>query len=223
MMRILIAGLSHQTQNYVAAISHCDMEPVVSLALLDDLSLAGFDGLLLPGGADIDPARYRQPLCGSRNINQELDDAQFAILDAFLKTGKPVLGICKGHQILNVYFGGDLIQDLKDPAPHQANPDDQVHPTHAKEGSWLAQLYGTDFAVNSSHHQAVRQPGLGFSVIQRASDGVIEAIAHDSKPLLSVQWHPERMCYERRRDDTVDGSRVFLHFKKLCSQYRAMS
>ncbi len=223
MLRILIAGLNSQTQNYVAALSLSGMEPVVSLALPDDLSFPDYDGLLLPGGADIDPARYRQPLCGSRNINEELDQAQFAILDAFLQTGKPILGICKGHQILNVYFGGDLIQDLENPAPHQASPDDQVHLTHAEPGSWLARLYGTDFAVNSSHHQAVGRPGQGFRVIQRSGDGVAEAIAHESYPLLSVQWHPERMCYAHRREDTVDGSLVFLHFKELCGQKGSLS
>ncbi len=223
MIRILIAGLLNQTQNYVAAVSGSGMEPLVSLALPEDLSFPGFDGLLLPGGADIDPARFRQPLCGSRNIHPELDDAQFALLDAFLKTGRPILGICKGHQILNVYFGGDLIQDLQNPAPHQANPDDQVHRTHAEADSWLARLYGTDFAVNSSHHQAVCRPGRGFHVIQRSDDGVIEAIAHESRPLLSVQWHPERMCFAHRRGDTVDGGRVFLHFKELCGQRRGLS
>ena len=107
-MRILIAGLNDQTQNYAAAVSASGMEPIVSLALPDDRSFSGIDGLLLPGGADIDPARYHQPLCGSKGIDPQLDEAQFAILDAFLKTGRPILGICKGHQILNVYFGGDL-------------------------------------------------------------------------------------------------------------------
>lgn len=219
-MRILIAGLSDKTQNYVAAVAATGMESVVSLTLPTDLTFPDFDGLILPGGADIDPARYGQPLCGSQNIAPELDDAQFAILDAFLKTEKPVLGICKGHQILNVYFGGDLIQDLENSSSHRANPDDQVHLTHAEPDSWLARLYGTDFATNSSHHQAVGQVGRGFHVIQRSDDGVIEAIAHESRPILSVQWHPERMCCGRRRTDTADGSQVFLYFRKLCEEYQ---
>lgn len=220
MMRILIAGLSDQTKNYVAAVAASGLEPVVSLALPEEASFSEFDGLLLPGGADIDPARYGQPLCGSAGIDPQLDEAQFAILDAFLKTGKPVLGICKGHQILNVYFGGDLIQDLKNSVPHRADPEDKVHLTHAAPDSWLARLYGVDFATNSSHHQAVGRVAPGFHVIQRSDDGVIEAIAHDSRPILSVQWHPERMCGEYSRPDTADGSRVFLYFKELCQQHR---
>lgn len=222
-MRILIAGLNDQTQNYAAAVSASGMEPIVSLALPDDRSFSGIDGLLLPGGADIDPARYHQPLCGSKGIDPQLDEAQFAILDAFLKTGRPILGICKGHQILNVYFGGDLIQHLEQTDLHQTDPGDLIHATHAEAGSWLMQLYGADFFVNSSHHQAVGRPGRGIRIIQRSGDGAAEAIAHESLPILSVQWHPERMCYERRRNDTVDGSRVFLYFKELCGSYGTTS
>ena len=85
------------------------------------------------------------------------------------------------------------------------------------------QLYGADFFVNSSHHQAVGRPGRGIRIIQRSGDGAAEAIAHESLPILSVQWHPERMCYERRRNDTVDGSRVFLYFKELCGSYGTTS
>lgn len=221
MIRILIAGLPDQTKNYVAAVTASGMEAVVSLDLPEDPAFPDFDGLILPGGADIDPARYGQPPQGSRGINPQLDEAQFDILDAFVRTGKPILGICKGHQVLNVYFGGDLIQDL--PAAqsdrHRHDTEDQVHMTHAEAGSWLAGLYGTSFATNSAHHQAAGRVAAGFRIIQQSDDGVIEAIAHEDRPILSLQWHPERMCYEHRREDTVDGSLVFLYFKELCLRY----
>lgn len=218
MIRILIAGLPDQTLKYVAALAASGMEPVVSLELPDAVSLSQFDGLLLPGGADIDPARYGQPVNGSKGINPELDEKQFAILDAFYKAGKPILGICKGHQVLNVYFGGDLIQHLPQSDRHQWDTEDKVHMTTAVPGSWLAELYGTEFPTNSAHHQAVDHAAPGFQIIQQSDDGVVEAITHPELPILSLQWHPERMCYEYRREDTVDGSKIFLYFKKLCEE-----
>ena len=220
MIRILIAGIPANVNNYVAAVTASGMEPVVSLDIPDDTALSRFDGLILPGGADVHPSRYGQSINGSEGIDEELDDKQFAILDCFVKAGKPILGICKGHQVINVYFGGDLIQDLGTDgnAIHRYVTADKVHMTHAEPGSWLAKLYGTDFATNSAHHQAVDHPAPGFQIIQRTEDGVVESIAHPELPILSLQWHPERMCYEKRREDTVDGSKIFLYFKTLCEK-----
>lgn len=217
MLRIFIAGAAGQYKSYGEAVVSAGMEAQVSLALPD---ACAYDGLILPGGSDIHPARYGQPLCGSRDIDEELDTAQFAILEAFLQAGRPVLGICKGHQILNVRFGGSLIQDIPQAERHRYQDADQVHMTHAAAGSWLARLYGFDFPTNSAHHQAVDRLGEGFRVIQTSDDGVIEAIAHDSLPILSVQWHPERMCGQYRRPDTVDGAPVFSYFRKLCEACR---
>lgn len=224
MIRILIAGHPDQTHNYTAAVAAFGMEPIVSLRLSQQNhtpacgGIDDYDGLILPGGADVDPARYGQPVYGSRRINPQLDDAQFSILDAFVKSGKPVLGICKGHQIINIYFGGDLIQDLPEPqvSRHCYDTGDKVHLSHTEPDSWLAHLYGTRFATNSAHHQAVGQVAPGFHAIQHSDDGVIEAIAHESLPILSLQWHPERMCCEHKREDTADGSKVFLYLKELC-------
>ncbi len=212
-MRILVAGLPEKTKNYVEALHATGMEAVVGL----DLKEAGrMNGLILPGGADIDPARYGQALCGSRGIDPELDQAQFAALACFLQMRKPILGICKGHQIINVHFGGSLIQDMKNKERHRAEPDDQVHLTHVTADCWLAGLYGTDFSVNSAHHQSVDRPGDGLFVIQKSDDGVIEALSHPDLPILSLQWHPERMCRRHRRKDTVDGMAVFQYFGELC-------
>ena len=219
MIRILIAGIPADTLKYVAAVTASGMEPIVSLDIPDEATLVQYDGLILPGGADVDPARYGQPLNGSKGIDPELDDKQFAILDAFAHAGKPILGICKGHQVINVHFGGSLIQHIPQFGRHQWITEDKVHMTTATADSWLAQYYGTDFATNSAHHQAVDQVAPGFQVIQMSDDGVVEAIAHPERPILSLQWHPERMCYDYARPDTVDGRHVFLHFKKLCEEH----
>ena len=178
-----------------------------------------FDGLLLPGGADVDPARYNQPNIGSRDVDPALDALQLAVLDRFFRAGKPVLGICRGHQLLGAYLGGTLIQDLPNQRLHVWNrrdSADRVHVTVAEPGSWIEALYGRRFWTNSAHHQALLQPGPGVVIDQRGPDGVVEATHCPGRPVFSVQWHPERMCFDHRREDTVDGSAIIGWFLSLC-------
>ena len=136
-------------------------------------------------------------------------------MDIFVRSGRPVLAICRGHQLANVYFGGTLIQDLPTADVHRHIGHDQAHLSHAVSGSILAQIYGTDFPINSAHHQGIKDLGKGLSVIQTSHDGVIEAIVHESLPVLGLQWHPERMCFDTRREDTVDGSLILAHFLSM--------
>lgn len=162
---------------------------------LDRESLEEIDGLLLTGGADVDPHRY-----GQRNSASETfpgrDDAELKILDAAFGRRLPILAICRGLQLLNVYQGGTLIQDLS--VPGHTLPDSERHPVHLEPGSTLQRLVSVlDGAVTSSHHQAVDEVGQGLSVVARHADGTIEALewtAPMRKPwLVAVQWHPERM------------------------------
>ncbi len=102
-----------------------------------------YDGLLIPGGVDINPSRYGQENRGSVMMMDELDELQFDILDAFVKNGKPILGICRGHQLINAYFGGTLIQHLPTAFRHSRKLDepDKVHRCIAEEESWLSTVY----------------------------------------------------------------------------------
>ncbi|MDR2605670.1 MAG: gamma-glutamyl-gamma-aminobutyrate hydrolase family protein [Oscillospiraceae bacterium] len=206
-MNILIAGESGKFKNYSDAVARVGAVPTVSLTEAD---FSRFDGLILPGGDDIDPAFFGQENNGSEGIDTELDRTQFAIMDAFVKAGKPIFGICRGHQVINVYFGGSLMQDLPTAAQtHRWNETDgdRVHTTTALPNTFLTALYGdTEFPVNSAHHQGLGTLGAGLKAIQHAPDGVIECIVHDTLPIAGVQWHPERMCFARSRPDTVDGS-----------------
>ena len=87
------------------------------------------------------------------------------------------------------------------------------------EGSVAEKLYGTEFVVNSYHHQAVRELGKGLKITMRSSDDlVVEGIEHASLPVFAVQWHPERMCFSGRREDTVDGAAIFEHFIRMCKE-----
>ena len=145
---------------------------------------------------------------------------QMSALDAFVKAEKPVFGICRGHQLINVFLGGTLIQDLPQAQTHSrcGASVDKVHVVRSESGSLLHALYGERFSVNSAHHQAIERLGEGLVITQWAPDGVIEAVEHTTLPVFSVQWHPERMCLERARNDTVDGSLVIRYFLKLCAE-----
>lgn len=211
-MKVALAGKPEQVKNYAAALQGVGLEPVITLRP-EEAVLCG--GLVLPGGGDVDPAFYGQENHGSRDIDRELDLAQFSVLEAFLEAGKPVLGICKGCQLLNIRFGGTLIQHLAVAETHAWNEGDRVHLCRSLPGSLMERLYGREYPVNSLHHQALGAMGAGFSVASFAPDGVVESVEHDSLPLLGVQWHPERMCFAKAREDTVDGAAVFRHFYTL--------
>ena len=209
MKKILVAGIPKDTINYVAVLAHLGAEPVVSL---HPESVYSFDGLLLPGGGDICPSFFNQPVIDTRKPDPDLDRAQFSILYQFLHTHKPILGICKGMQLINVFFGGDLNQHVEEETLHQWNGADQWHETKAKKDSLLDKLYGTDFQVNSAHHQSIGTAGQDLEIIQTAADGISEAICHNHLPLLGVQWHPERMCLKHKKSGTVDGTAIFRWF-----------
>ena len=155
--------------------------------------------LLLPGGGDVHPRRYGQPLAGSEGIDEEKDQRELAAVEAFVRRGLPVLGICRGCQVLNVAFGGTLFQDI--PGHSRTEEGDRLHGSRTVD-EMLIDLYGERFVVNSSHHQAVDRPGQGLRAVQWADDGTVEAVRHESLPIFAVQWHPER------HHDPIEGWRL---------------
>ena len=206
MKRIWIAGAPEKCENYEKALRKNKSAAVISTEIPD---LRFIDGLLLPGGGDILPAFFGQENKGSKNIDVSMDQAQFSALTMFVLLKKPVLGICKGLQIINIYFGGDMIQDLPSAQIHSYIDGDQFHPTQIEKGSYLYNLYGTSLTVNSAHHQGIGRLGKSLFSVQKSQDGIIEAIAHESLPILGVQWHPERM------EDPVSIP-LFQYFLNLC-------
>ena len=161
--------------------------------------------LLLPGGGDMEPWRYGQPNTASRNLEPERDALELALLDRFTALQKPVLGICRGMQSINVFFGGALLQDI--PGHTQIDGVDRLHAVRTAPGIFAA--LGAE-RVNSAHHQALDRVGVGLRVEQWAADGVIEAICHERLPVWGVQWHPERL-------DAPAGERLFRAFLDLCA------
>ena len=221
-IRIAIPSAGKKIENYVNAVQYLgEYADTVSY----DVEVNEFDGLIMPGGYDVYPKWYGEEIAGSLKMDRELDSLQFAVLDRFMKAGKPVLGICRGHQILNIYFGGTLVQDIGYGGKMLHTPSvwgiDKVHPTRASTGSWIAKIYGkTDIRTNSAHHQAVKKLGAGMVPCQWGEDRIIEACYHKELPVISVQWHPERMCFEKERKDTDCGQPVFEYFLDMCQKYR---
>jgi putative glutamine amidotransferase len=165
-----------------------------------------FDALLLPGGGDVNPRRYgASPIEKVYGVNDEQDAFEIALVRAAIDTAKPVLALCRGHQVLNVALGGTLHQHIGDMAglithgkpgvPGMVAKTGPLHAVDVDAGSLLAKALGGDLApVGSSfHHQAVDRVGDGLRVVAHASDGIIEAVELDdaSSWVIGVQWHPE--------------------------------
>ena len=160
------------------------------------------DGFLFTGGPDVDPALFGEtPLNDSVNVCPERDAMEFALLKQILCTGKPVFGICRGCQLLNVGLGGDLYQDLPAQCPgpvEHRQPEPFTVPVHENRilpETPLRTLLGVDIIrVNSCHHQAIRTLAPGLRVSAVSEDGLTEAFWMEEYPYLqAVQWHPERM------------------------------
>lgn len=218
MPRILISAATAKPEaalNYENAIRAAGGDFVTRYCPQADLS---FDGLLLTGGGDVDPARYGQKHRGSLLIDPERDRTELTLVKAYLDSGKPILGICRGMQVLNVALGGTLVQDLGDTLNlfHRRIEADKVHPITAQERSVLHTLYGPLFAVNSAHHQAADTPGKHVTITARSEAGVAEALELPGKPVLGVQFHPERTTGAHLRPDTVDGAAIFRWFIDQC-------
>lgn len=214
-MHLLIAGHPESTTNYQEALTALGASFDLDLHSSD---LTKYDGLLLPGGGDIHPAFWGEKLEGSREIDVYMDNLQFRLLSLFCKKKMPVLGICKGMQIINVFFGGSIYQHLSNASSHEYIGHDQNHPTHTTVPSLLSRLYGGHPVTNSAHHQGIHTAGRSLEILQYSDDGVIEGIAHTSLPVIGVQWHPERMCFRHADPGLADGALLLSAFLKLCSQ-----
>ena len=169
--------------------------------------LARFDGVCLPGGGDLNPARYAQaPDSRSEAPDDLQDEFDVAVIRTVLGgAGQdrvlPALAICRGLQVLNVACGGTLRQHVADGAvPHQGGR----HEVTIARGSRLRQLAGADtITVSSYHHQAIGRLGTGLRAIACAPDGCVEAVEHSQAGVLAVQWHPEDQAASRGHDQAL--------------------
>ncbi len=178
------------------------MLPLTNDAAALSRAVEALDGFLMTGGPDVDPAYYGAEEIPSVNeICPERDAMEMTLLRLLWETDKPVFGICRGLQMMNVQRGGTLIQDIPTEHPSdvehrmKAPYDRAVHTVTVLKDSPLYRLFGTDSAgVNSSHHQAIKVLAPGLLPMAVAPDGLIEAICAPEKRFYwAVQWHPERL------------------------------
>ena len=181
--------------NYARGVIAAGGLPVFLPSSADPSDYTGrLDGLLLTGGADIDPTRYGQTPQAELFTPEPARDAyEVALLDGAVAAGMPVLGICRGIQVLNVHGGGTLHQHV---APHARfdRPTNSIsHRVDFTEGSLLASLYGPSVQVNSLHHQSIDRIADGYRVTGRSADGSVEGLESTERTWLGVQWHPEML------------------------------
>ncbi len=209
----LIIGISKHYPNYSDWLLLADKNIVYydfyTMPFDSAMALIGrCDGLLLSGGPDVEPSRFGKGWDTARcEIDFRRDTLEFALIDSARKLRMPILGICRGEQILNVYYGGSLIIDIPDDykttIQHKCKKSDTCfHDVEVIEGTLLQKLSGAKSGeINTNHHQAVDKLAKGFAVGSRSPDGIVESIewAGGGAPpagepnIIAVQWHPERM------------------------------
>ncbi len=148
------------------------------------------DGLIVIGSPiDINPKNYNeQPITEVHKMAKEIDTLDFTMIKAFNNVNKPILGICRGIQVINVCFGGSLYQDI----PNHRLPLKERHNVKFEKDSFLYDCYNVEqMKTNSRHHQAIKEVAKGFKVVAKSEDGIVEAI--ENKNIVAVQWHPEYM------------------------------
>lgn len=212
--------------DYIQSLAGCGGLPIMLPITPDfDRGLAASwlnmaDGLLLPGGGDVDPALYGEmPHPKVNAICRELDDAEILLVQMARERNMPIFGICRGVQTLAVAHGGSLWQDIpaqcpaacchaQDPAAGRAQ---RIHRVHTAPGSLLERVVGKEFATNSFHHQAVKEPGQGLTATAFGPDGLIEGVESADGRVFGVQWHPENLAahWSEQRN-------LFDYFVQLC-------
>ncbi len=170
---------------------------------------ARYAGFVFPGGKDLDPSSYDEdPMFPLVREDGRRTDFEISLLHEIIRLGRPILGICYGMQLINVFFGGSLYQDIGSQRPDSLNHREGVHRILISSNPFIPT---GEAEVNTSHHQAVKTMGRGIMPFAVAADGVTEAFYLVSYGfLLGLQWHPERM-------DTALTARIFERFIEACS------
>ena len=181
-----------------------------------------FDGLVVTGGGDCDPVLYGEENKHSEIVEHDIDMSDILLYKAFVKAGKPVLGICRGIQLINIAEGGSLIQDIpSEPERYMEHnqrnlPDHPVgttaHSCTFVQGSVLHEIFSDSHEVNTYHHQAIRRLAEGFRASAYSTDGLIEGIEKEN--VTAVQWHPERLIHDEKH------LRLMQWFIEQCSAHQ---
>ena len=175
------------------------------------------DGLLINGGDDIDSKYFNQPLHPTVSlVDPAIDEMDFALVKLFANNKLPILGICRGIQVINVCFNGTLTQDINSDIitsiNHSQAPlkEHLVHDIIIEKDTFLYEIFNDSTKINSIHHQAIKDLANGFKVVAKSNDNIIEAIEKDN--IIAVQFHPELLTFDERY------LKIFDYFIKLCNK-----
>lgn len=216
------------SMDYINAIESSGGTPIILPLVKGEENLRkfieGIDGLLVPGGIDVNPLRYNEePLEKIGSVSDDIDEFDIKAIRWANELKKPILGICRGLQVINVAFGGSLFQDLslksgsKFSHWQKAKKDTPTHSIEIKPGTRMFNLLGNNAVVNSYHHQAIKDLAEGFIASSFSMDGIIESIEKvNGGYVLAVQWHPEMMfnSHENMR-------KIFLDFIEECKKTKS--
>lgn len=215
----------HQmNSNYPLAVQRAGGTPlVIPVCCRDFIEVYArmLDGLVLTGGGDADPALYGEsPIPQAPEFDRAVDEAEIEICRAMIALGKPVMGICRGMQMINVALGGSLWQDLPAQRPgavcHKNAEKDSPAATHTvyveADSGLFARVGQREMITNSIHHQAVKELAPGLACCARTADGLVEAFESGDQKVLGFQWHPEAMHGCRESDE------IFKWFVGMCEK-----
>lgn len=203
----IMPGLNrvYVNHDYIKAIEKAGGIPLMLPPIMNEENIESqcdlCDGFIFSGGVDINPIYYGEdPHIKLGTTNSELDRYQLILCKLAVKKNKPFLGICRGHQILNVALGGTLFQDLNSFSciafnhVQKSKRYETSHKISLKENSILFEIFGKELLVNSYHHQSVAKLGKDLEIIATSNDNIVEAIQLKNKKfVLGVQWHPEML------------------------------
>ena len=205
------AGRDFIGQHYVSYLEKLGLAPILVPNTLADVhtyvTAVGAEAIVLSGGGDIAPERYGQPNTASEDIAPARDETEYRLLELAVERRLPVFGICRGIQVLNVFFGGGLIQDipaqLHSPITHDG---EATHPVIIVDPHVERVVERGELHVNSYHHQGITAdllaPDLEVFAVSEV-DGVIEGVLHRTLPVIGMQWHPERPTPSRESDERL--------------------
>jgi len=202
---------------YSRCLCEVGLIPVIACGA-DPIEYINFcDAILFSGGVDVEPHRF-----GETTLNDTVtcdpvrDTEELALFDAFYRAGKPIFGICRGIQLINVALGGTLYQDI--PSQIKTNLQHAGNGTHTIEisdGTILSKLFHRNkLTVNSYHHQCIKEPGKGLIVNAVSDDGIIEGVESKNGQILAVQWHPERITLDNMASERDNMMPFFAEMQK---------
>lgn len=211
---------------YFNAVQRAGGAPLIIPSVTDENTISEYakflDGIVFSGGHDVWPPRFgEEPLRQVVEITHERDQLEFDLFQKVYEAGVPILGICRGLQVVNIALGGTLYQDIYSQVDKVGghsfgyNPEDVYHSIHIEDSSLMKEIYGESIVyVNSEHHQAIKDLGRDLKVTSRSADGIIESIeSTNDKFVLAVQYHPEAIAPKY-----PEHQEVFNHFIDRCKK-----